>query len=302
MLPPPTTKAETWRALHRTADSFRPRFRTPLLASIEALRRQVTLEQLEESAARGTLTANLSEAIDQVKVAKTVDPAVSAEPVYAELLTLSGNLAAQQLNVALRFDVTSPQVLRAARELTAFLIRDVTQETKAAVRRIIHDSIRDGIAPRESARLIRQIIGLTSRQATAVGRYQKGLLDGGVDFMSAEQKAGRYAQRLLRDRAENIARTETMRAANRGQQILWTDMQNQGLLPAEFEQKWLTTPDDRLCPRCAPMNGRTVQLGYLFRETERGVLPSTRKPVAGATVLSPPLHPRCRCTLVMADD
>lgn len=308
-----TTKTDVpWKAVQRAADRHIARFRDPFLASVEALRRRVTLAMLEECVAKGEITWELSEAIDAVKVAKiAADPADLAAKVYAQTIVdaVTGQSAYVEevfgergAQIVGRFNVVSPFVLRAARELTANLIREVSLESKLAVRRIIFHAIRDGVPPREAAKQIRDIIGLTTRQALAVNRFEAGLLERGVEGALARKQAQRYSGRLLRDRAENIARTETMRAANRGQQLLWNEMANAGVIPADFGQRWLVTPDDRLCSRCAPMNGKVVQLGYLFRETENGVLPSQRVPVAGATVESPPLHPRCRCTLVFDDD
>lgn len=293
---------EPWRALHRAADSRIRRFAVPFVQSVAVLRAKVALDTLEDSATRGEISQELADAIDGLVVAKAADPQQSAQPVYAELLHAGAEVAGRQLGVTLRFDVTSPQVLRAAQTMTADLIRGVSQETKEAVRRIIFEGIRDGIPPRETAKLLRQTLGLTTRQSLAVLNLRKGLLSGGSDLVFADRQAARYSARLLKDRAENVSRTETMRAANAGQDLLWSDLRDQGLIPMDAKRRWMTTPDDRLCPRCAPLNGREVELGNLFRETERGVLPSKRVPAAGSNVLYPPLHPRCRCTTTLVDD
>lgn len=292
---------ETWRGLHRVADAHIADFAVTFQLSVEALRRRISLAQLEKVAESGILTGELADAIDGVEVAKAADPSDLAQPVYAELLHAGATVGAQQLNVALRFDVTSPQVLRAAREMTAGLIRGVSQETKEAVRRVIFEGIRDGVPPRDTAKLLRQTLGLTTRQSLAVLNLRKGLLSGGSDLAFADRQAARFSARLLKDRALNVARTETMRAANRGQDLAWSDMRDAGILPPDVRRRWLTTPDDRLCPRCAPLNGKIVELGQLFRETERGVLPSQRVPVAGVVVERPPLHPKCRCVLTLVD-
>lgn len=309
---PPKTQAESWRGIHRAADRHIPRFTGPFVASVAALRRRVGLAVLEESVRAGTPTRELVAAIDAVKVAKiAADPADLAAKVYAQILVDSAHSQAgyvesvfgtQGSAIVGRFNVVSPFVLRAAETLTGDMIRGVGDETKDAVRRVIFHAVRDGVPPREAAVQIRNILGLTTRQALAVNRLQAGLLEQGADERFAQARARRYSETLLRERALTVARTETMLAANRGQQLLWGEMANAGVVPMDFGQRWLVTPDDRLCSRCAPMQGKTVQLGYLFRETENGVLPSKRTPVAGATVQSPPLHPRCRCTLVFDDD
>lgn len=300
-----------WRQLHRTADRFIPRFAGPYVETVERLRRRVTVAMVEEPMLRGTPTAQLSGLFDRVRVAKVADPSDLAARAYAELLSASvldmvefveRDMGLPAARIAQSFNVTNPFVLRAAETLTADLIRGVSAESKDAVRRLIFNSVRDGVPPREAAKLIRQTVGLTTRQALQVSNYRAGLVAGGRKPRDVDRLSERLSGRLLRDRAENIARTETMRASNRGQQLLWQELQNKGILGQDFAQRWMTTPDDRLCPRCAPLNGRTVQLGFLFRETQRGVLPSSRVPVAGETTMSPPLHPRCRCVLVAVVD
>lgn len=302
---------ESWRALHRAADAHIRNFTVPFVASVEALRSRVSLDMLEESVIKDQLTRELAEAIDGVTIAKAADPVDLATKVYAQTMVASvtnmedfiaRKFGAQGAQIVGRFNVISPQVLRAARELTADLIRGVGEETKMAVRRIIFNSIRDGVAPRDAAKLIKATLGLTTRQVLAVDRLRNVSLQAGVPAAQVDRQVARFSERLLRDRSLNIARTETTLAANRGQQLLWGEMSNAGVIPADFGQRWLVTPDDRLCPRCAPLNGQVVQLGFLFRETQRGVLPSQRVPVAGVTVSSPPLHPRCRCVLVFDDD
>ncbi len=183
--------------------------------------------------------------------------------------------------------IQSPTMLRAAETLTADLVRDVTEETRRALRRIIHESMRDGIAPIDAARLIRQTIGLTERQALSVRAIRATNPSAAVG----------YADKLLRQRAMNIARTETMRGANRGQQIAWREMARDPLMPT-VRQRWSTAPDDRLCDLCAPMDGKIIGLDAAFESNERGVLPSKRVPLPVAMdVEGPPLHPSCRCTL-----
>jgi hypothetical protein len=54
------------------------------------------------------------------------------------------------------------------------------------------------------------------------------------------------------ERAELIARTETMRASNEGQQEAWDQAVEEGLLTGNEQQEWIVTPDDRLCPSASP--------------------------------------------------
>jgi len=73
----------------------------------------------------------------------------------------------------------------------------------------------------------------------------------------------------------------TMFALNTGAEMGYIQAAKQGALPPEARISWITTPDERLCSKCAPMNGKT-------------------KPIGANTTFSngsigPPLHPACRC-------
>jgi hypothetical protein len=276
-----------WRTVHRIADRHVRRFVDPFILSVGAARAKVTVEAVERSMAIGTPTRLLTDLFDDMTIAKAAEPAELAQQVYQEIISgtvtsmvdyVEATLGQPAALIAGQFDVTNPYVLRAAQRLTADLIQGVSAESKAAVRQIIFESVRDGVAPADAAKLIRQTVGLTSRQAAQVSRYRTGLLTGGRSVTVADRLSGRLSDRLLRQRAVTIARTETMRASNVGQQAMWSAMRDAGVVGNDFGQRWMTTTDDRLCGRCAPMNGQTVQLGYLFRETEVGVLPSARKP------------------------
>lgn len=304
---------QSWRLLHRVADAHLYNFVRPYTDSVHTVRARITDEVVAEALSRGLTEPphELLALLEVVVIAKEADPRQLAQQAYAEVLaatvhsmydyvrSTSGERAAELVG---SFNVTSPQVLRAAQTLTANLVRGVTRESRNAIRRIIFNAVRDGIAPRDAAVLIRNVIGLTERQALSVAAYRSGLVQAKTPPVRLERLVGRLAERKLKDRALNIARTETMRAANRGQQLLWESMARDRLVDTRtFRQRWVTTPDDRLCPRCAPMDGQTVHLGGSFEESQRGVLPSQRTAFAGETVQSPPLHPRCRCTLVRDD-
>lgn len=89
------------------------------------------------------------------------------------------------------------------------------------------------------------------------------------------------------ERADEIARTETMRASNEGQSQAWDQATADGLLTGGESQEWITTPDDRTCPICEPVDGQTVPLDGQFD-------------VDGEKIDGPPAHPRCRCTVGLA--
>jgi len=124
---------------------------------------------------------------------------------------------------------------------------------------------------------------------TALENLRRRLLmeERGPDYIT--RLLDEYRDRALWQRAESIARTETIRAANMGQQLLWRQAAGQGLLDqATTARKWIVTRDDRLCPSCQSLQGKIVG----FEEQW-----ATRVGRTLTAVLTPPLHPMCRCAI-----
>jgi hypothetical protein len=185
-----------------------------------------------------------------------------------------------------RFDMTNPRVYQWIERHAADLVVGIDTETKEAIRQIVARMFREGIPPRSAARLIREVVGLTVRQATALDTYRASL----GDTERAEQLVEQYSTRLLTQRGELIARTESMTAANQAQHELWKQARDEGFLEEErTKRKWIVTPDSRLCALCSPIPGQgPVGLDEPFIGGD------------GSVVMNPPLHPACRCTTALA--
>lgn len=82
-----------------------------------------------------------------------------------------------------------------------------------------------------------------------------------------------------RDRAELIARSESMRASSAGQRFAWKQAVRQGLLSTKEQKTWIAT--DGCCDECDELDGEVVDLDEQF---------------SGDGEDGPPLHPRCRCS------
>jgi SPP1 gp7 family putative phage head morphogenesis protein len=173
------------------------------------------------------------------------------------------------------FDVANPEAIAWAERNAARLVTDITTEAQAAIRTIVTDAFANGVSPSETAKLIRASIGLTERDAQAVMNAQLKWIAEGVT--NATERAEKYAAKLTRRRAQTIARTETMRAANEGQQQLWEQAREAGLLDRTAKKVWIVADP---CPICAGMSGETVRIDQTFS-------------IGG----DPPAHPNCRCTV-----
>lgn len=99
-------------------------------------------------------------------------------------------------------------------------------------------------------------------------------------------------------RATRIARSEVLRATNFATEQAYRQSK------VVEKKEWLTAKDERTCPWCAPMDGKTLDLNGAFYEegdTAVGTNDKGKKvylKINVADVKYPPLHPNCRCTLI----
>jgi hypothetical protein len=187
------------------------------------------------------------------------------------------------------FNRTNPHSLDWIRAHAAELVTQVSQESMLAIRDIIHTAFdpKTAMHPRESAKLIRQHIGLTSRQSSTLDRYRQQLVADGVRGKRLDSMVEAYRKKMIRRRAENIARTETIRASAEGQQRLWEDSAEQGYIDGALTKRiWIMHRDGRECKHvCPPMKG---QLKGMKEPFITGI---------GDSVMTPPAHPSCRCAI-----
>lgn len=162
---------------------------------------------------------------------------------------------------------------------------NVTNETRAGIRALVGQAFEQEWPPRELARHLRSSIGLTERQVGQIARLRQDLHAAGVDASTLARRIEQRSAQLIRQRATNIARTETLRASNSGQLEAWRQGDEAGLLNANVVKEWIVTPDERLCPLCEPLDGAHAALDELFP----------------GGVEAPPLHPSCRCAVGLAE-
>jgi F like protein len=276
-----------WGALLALADRLTPALRRALLVAFARLG-----VQLDAAIVDAIVAGDVARADRLFSTAGLAHDLTAAGELLRDAMTDAGDLTATQLGdrlgLELSFNLTNPRAVAAADQAAALLVTRVTQQARDTIRQYVRDAVAGGATSAETARLIRPIIGLTLRGEQAVVRYREQLVAQGVAPARIVTRTAQYADALLRQRATTIARTEIMTAANRGKQELWQQAIDRGLLDPHVRQRWVVTPDDRLCARCRPMHGQLRALGDLFE-----------CPLDGTTALAPPLHPNCRCALVL---
>lgn len=288
----PEAKSPTrdlWRTLHRIARSGEPEVRRRFLEAVRQLQEGIDLDALERALEAGDVNAAMR-AIPwatfelQFERVPALFAALHGKGAVAAAVALS-----DMLGITLAFDLVNERSVTWAEQYAAELVREVGQETERAIREVVTRGFVEGNTAQEMRQAIYGRIGLTRRQQRAVENYRTRLEAEGVTGARLDRMVARYVERTRRRRAENIARTETIRAAHAGTQDIWREAVMLGYLPADVQRTWIVTPDDRLCPICEPMHGQL-----------RGLEEEFTSPSNGAATLYPPLHPSCRCSMALA--
>jgi hypothetical protein len=223
--------------------------------------------------------------------------------------------------ISAQFNAVSPNAVFFASQKSSELIRGITAEARDTIREIIATGQRLGLPTNVQAGAIRDYITLPRGWASAPMNMARELETGdravfrrlladpslpprerrlqerALRLEIAERYAtgantdpawirsttAEYKGNLLNRRAQTIARTETVRAANWAVKEGWTQAVASGALPSDVKKVWLVTSDDRLQHEMVPgMNAGGRRLDELF-ETPEG------------PVQEPPSRPNCRC-------
>lgn len=307
---PPDPAEEVYRA---GARAERPLGRA--LAEMFGGWTQLSTERLmgRDAALRTTLLTSLDRALAPLDTA--ADDGAGAE---VPLITQGEDGEPKIISVS--FDTGSSRVVDYSRQYRVKLAGQIADEAMQTIEAVLRDATLNGQATDVTARLLRQTIGLTPNQASHVVSYRRGLaaLDPRVmdralrdrrfdrtvaraletnEPLSDEQinrMVDAYQRRYLAHRAETIARTEGLRAANNGhiEGAKAFLAENPGFTAIKT---WVATYDSRTRPDHAALNGQKVIGLYTPFRT-----------VQGDTILWPhdaqaPLRQqvRCRCTVAI---
>ena len=286
------SREPAWRSLHRLADTAYPDF---------ALAWQVLFEDLRGALDFATVrtaleTRNLLVLEDVVRSAWTRLATEAQQqtlvPLLADLVGKAGLAMVPSttaaLGVGVAFNVAAPEVLLIAEQYAGTQILGIGETTLQAVRQALRLSFAEGRGLAQLRADLRSVVGVTPRQAATLERLRQRLTQEGVPVAGVRARVAEASARAVRQRVENIARSESITSASMGQQLLWEAADAQGVWDHDrIRRYWIVSPDDRLCVRC-----RAVPL-----RNPNGV--GLREPfdTASGPALHPALHPSCRCAI-----
>lgn len=165
-------------------------------------------------------------------------------------------------------------------------VRDLRGAEIRRIRSILQRAQTEGWDVPRMRRAIVDSVGLDPRRQTALERYREKLEVDGLRGEKLERRVQQRADAMRRQRAETIARTETVRARNQGHLSEWTQMQAEGDLPSQARKRWVAAYKIA-CPVCQELHQHPpIPLRTPF-------------PSGLGAVMAPPAHPNCRCALVV---
>lgn len=288
--PAPVAKGDmTFLLLQRIAENMEPAMRAVFMAAVERVRGTTAAAAFEQALLSGNIAA-AEAAIPFIEF--ETELAVSRNVLRSAIQT-AGEAAAEALSTSMgtpiTFNSSNAAAVEWANRHSAQLVREISDETRAAIRETIGRVIESGKASRQLAKdIIKTNLGLTRQQSLAVDNFRSRLEAQNFGAEVVERRVAKYAAAQLKRRATLIARTETIRAANMGQQLLWEQGMRDGNIPADARKVWVVTEDDRLDTKvCEPMpdmpENQSVPVAGNFTTGSAELIPC------------PPAHPGCRC-------
>lgn len=277
-------------AVRRIADAAELKIRAKLIEALRRMGSAVDVKAAGKALEQGSVDGILA-SVDWAAAADDLKPALAlAIGAYNDAGVQTAKDTSSKVGQTYSFDLTNPLAIEWAATQSASMVTGVTEESRAALQGIITRVMAGGLPRGEAVKLIKQVVGLNSRQADSVESYRQELLEQDLTHDVIDRKLERYAAGLHRDRAVMIARQETMHAARAGQGDAWAQAVAHGLLKKTQQRKWSVTDDDRLCDICEPMDGQTVGLDEPFTTGD------------GDEVDEEGAHVGCRCAINLADD
>jgi hypothetical protein len=236
-------------------------------------------------------------ALDDLEWTKATEQFTKSARIFERQIVAAGKIKEnlpKKYVASMAFDAVDPRATLWADQHAAILVREITDETRSAIQKIILDALNGDYTIDDAGELVSRVIGLTERQAKAVENSYNATIENLVkDGMSrrsaivrASELAKAYRERLITKRGEMIARTEIMRAANNGRMLSWAQAMDAGLIEPTMQKEWRTFPGYGAtgpCPICLELRGVTVPV---LSEFPNGAL-------------MPPGHPFCRCTAIL---
>lgn len=295
--------------------------RRAFLEAVNKIKDSLSLRQLEDLLTQGRVDDAL--ALATAAITQMADTFVSFIVVAgADTAQFIGN----KMNLVISFDQTNYRSVEMMRQNRLRLISEFTTEQREATREALVAGISEGANPRIQARAFRDSIGLTAYQQRAVNNYRRLLQENSSEALTRdlrdrrfdasivralsngkalgtaeiERMVERYQDRYLKYRSEVIARTEALRSAHQGTELMYEQAMATGDLDStRLIRRWVTARDERVRGSHRAMNGQLRPFGVPFISGAGHSLKYPGDPDAPASEV---IQCRCVVTTVFKED
>lgn len=305
--------------LLQIANLFAPKIREALLQSYREFLKRVTEAEIISNFKRNGLYGLIELAVSlEGEVSKNVAPLlydawIKSGRMVIDLLPPGSTVGFVSFNTLPVGAVSAAEIFRAS------LVTHITETAREAITTAVTLNIAAGNNPIKIARDFRAAIGLTAPQWTAVQNYRNllettdpealnralrdargdatvlGAVESGVPLSEEriDWLTERYRQRALKQRAEMIARTESLRAVHMGEYESLLAAHMEGKISPNLRRFWIASADERVRKYHMPiseMNAEGVKIDEAF-DTPLGPM---RYPLDPEGTAANVVHCRCR--------
>jgi hypothetical protein len=296
-------------------NAISPKIYKEFMTAVKKLRSQQVVSEIVRLIEIGQFTS----AFDIIE--KTITGFASSTIL---MYSLVGQSAAKEiselLNIEINFNIANDRAVRLMQSTRLRLVSDISSDQRQAIRSILTTGIAQGLNPKESAKDLSLMLGLSARQVEQVKNYRRILelnsaesltrslrdrrfdrtiensLDTGVALTTSQidRMVNRYAERQLDYRARVIARTESLRVVHEGNEEMFNQAVDAGdISPLEIKREWVTAADERVRGSHASMHGQIRPFGQPFISGDGNGL---RYP--GDIAARPSEVINCRCVVI----
>jgi hypothetical protein len=234
-------------SVHRLADRVEPDYKREFIMAVasgeDSINRAALNRAIENADVEASLTAL---GIEQFAV-RTAGLGVLFSDITRRGAKNAERFLKPNIQRRFSFDPFSEVAARITRERSAALVANVTDETRLALETVLANARRQGLPTPQTGRLAANVLGLNQKQAIALSNLRFNLAEQGFKQEVIESRIREQSTRFLAQRAQTIARTESTAALNQARNLVWGQLQEQGLVEPVAEKQWITARDERVC-------------------------------------------------------
>lgn len=307
------------------ADKYEGQLRRKLVASINGIKDDIKIAAVAGLIESGASSSEIFNALGlnsaDAKLAPALD-VLGAAFLAGGIATMAAAAAGIPggPKIMVRFDSTNPAATEYLRQSAADLVTSISADSLDAIRSTLAGAHGVGDTPTVAARRLRDMIGLTVRQQNAVQNYryfletndyralarnlngndervvQAGIRNNTLSGGKIDGLVNGYADRLLRQRTQMIAQTESFRAMNAASHESWRQIASRGDVDVNSIRRfWVATNDSHTRDahlEIPLMNDGGVEMTQPFRSPLGAIMYPGDPDAAAANSIN------CRCSVV----